>query len=107
MKGLDLNNLPADPKTSQKLIEKTFETNQLDKELGSLGKFFGKGDSVKLNIAGLLIIVLVIAGILYTCFILLCNTSSNPKAIGILDFWGIVTPLITLSLGFVFGKSQK
>ena len=107
MKDIDFNNLPNDPKTSQKFIDKTFEDNRHERELGKLGKYFGAGDSVKMNIAGLFIIVLLITGIVYTFSILFLNTSSNPKAISITDFWGIIAPLITLALGFIFGKSQK
>ncbi|MGV3460684.1 MAG: hypothetical protein ACO1N9_09555 [Flavobacterium sp.] len=107
MKGIDFNNLPQDQKTSQKLIDKSFEASVHERELGALGKFFGAGDTVKMNIAGLTIIVLTLTGIIYTFCILYNNNSNNPKAIGILEFWGIITPIITLALGFVFGKSQK
>lgn len=100
--------LPSDPKTSHKIIDKTFEANQAENELGVLGKFFGSGDTVKMNIAGLLIFVLLFAGICYSAIILLnSSVSNNSKAVSIVEFWGIITPLITLALGFIFGKHQK
>ena len=107
MKGLDLSNLPKDPETSQKIIERTFESNNIDKKLGKLGLFFGLGESVKMNIAGLTIIILLFSGISYTFGILFLDFSANKNVIGILEFWGIITPLITLVLGFIFGKSQN
>jgi hypothetical protein len=107
MKGVDFKNLPQDPKTSHKIIDKAFEASIHERELGSLGKLFGSGDTVKMNIAGLTIIMLLMTGIIYTLSILCIDTGNNNKAIGILDFWGIITPIITLALGFIFGKSQK
>ncbi|PZO30963.1 MAG: hypothetical protein DCF13_01910 [Flavobacteriaceae bacterium] len=103
---IDFNNLPADPKTSHKIIEKSFEAEVHERELGKLGKFFGSGDTVKMNIAGITILILLVIGVSYTVAALLCD-EKNSKAVGIIDFWGILTPIITLSLGFIFGKSQK
>jgi len=106
MKSIDFNNLPSDPKTSQKIIDKTFEQDKRDQELGMLGKFFGASDFVKINIAGLSILILVLSGIFYTVCILFATLTSNSKAIGIVEFWSIITPIITLSLGFIFGKTD-
>lgn len=105
MKGLDFSKLPADPKTSHKIIDKAFENNIMDKEIGFLGKFFGFGESVKLNIAGICILILLLIGIVYTFIYLFSNV--NDKAIGITEFWSIITPLMTLTLGYIFGKNEK
>lgn len=104
MKGIDFSKLPKDPETSHKIIDATIEENKLDKELGRLGKFFGSGESVRLNITGLLIIILILTGILYTITILCFNLSNNTYAISISNFWSIITPIITLALGYLFGK---
>lgn len=106
-KGIDLNGLSHDAETSQKLIDKSFEAENHERELGSLGKFFGSGETVKMNIAGLSIFILLLIGIAYTLIVLFCETKDNNKAISIIDFWGIITPIITLAMGFIFGKSQK
>lgn len=105
MKGLNISQLPTNPETSHKIIDHTFEESKMTRELGLLGHFFGSGNSIKLNIAGLFIFILVITGIIYTACVLFCE-STNPKAIGILEFWGIITPLITLALGYIFGKKE-
>ena len=106
MKSIDIASLPSDPKTSQKIIDKTFEQDKRNQELGLLGKFFGASDFVKINVAGLSILVLFLAGILYTGCILFVTLDTNSKAIGIVEFWAIITPIITLALGFMFGKSD-
>lgn len=104
MKGLNFSQLPENPETSHKIIDNTFEESKMNRELGILGQFFGSGDSIKLNIAGLFIFILVITGVTYTACILF--STENKKAIGILEFWGIITPLITLALGYIFGKKE-
>jgi hypothetical protein len=105
MKGLNLSQLPENPETSHKIIDNTFEESKMTRELGVLGQFFGSGNSIKLNIAGLFIFILLITGVSYTACILF-SQSTNPKAVGILEFWGIITPLITLALGYIFGKKE-
>lgn len=107
MKVFDFSNLPQDPETSSKIIDGTFEESKSERELGKLGLFFGSGNSVKMNIAGLLITVLVLTGIGYTLILLCSDLSKNKMVIGILDFWNIITPLITLALGYVFGKQDE
>lgn len=105
MKGLNLAELPKNLETSHKIIDNTFEESKMTRELGLLGQFFGSGNSIKLNIAGLFIFILLLTGIIYTACILFSD-SVNSKSIGILEFWGIITPLITLALGYVFGKKE-
>lgn len=107
MINTDFSNLSQDQATNHKIIDKTFESNNHERELGTLGKFFGSGDTVKMNISGLTILVLIITGICYTTAILCFDTTANSKAVGISDFWGIISPMITLALGFIFGKTQK
>jgi len=105
MRGLNFSQLPENPETSHKIIDNTFAESKMNRELGMLGQFFGSGNSIKLNIAGLFIFILVLTGITYTACILF-SKNNNPKAIGILEFWGIITPLITLALGYMFGKKE-
>ena len=107
MKGINFSQLPENPETSHKIIDNTFEDNKMDRELGMLGKFFGSGKSIKLNIAGLFIFILLLTGIVYTASVMLFKNTENKMLIGILEFWGIITPLITLALGYVFGKKEE
>jgi hypothetical protein len=107
MKGLNFSQLPKNPETSHKIIDNTFAESKMNRELGALGRFFGSGKSIKLNIAGLFIFLLVITGIIYTACIFFVSKIENTKAIGIIEFWGIITPLITLALGYIFGKKEE
>ena len=77
--------------------ELLLESKKMDLESGWLGKFFGSPTHSPVNIAGLLIILLVLTGIV-TSFVL---GSMSPK-----DYWTTMTPLITLALGYVFGKQS-
>lgn len=95
MKGIDFKNLPKDPTLSESILDKTLQDNKNLREIGFLGKFFGAGDGVKMNIAGLTILLLLAFGIFYTCF----KTD--------FEIWKIISPIITLSLGYIFGKSSN
>ena len=92
----------------KKIIDADLEKERLDQETkkserGWLGKLFGAGTHSPNNIAGLLIIILLLIAIGYTIFMLCyCPLDTHSQVI---DFWGINTPLITLALGYLFGKS--
>jgi len=105
-KPIDFNIVNNDPVTNQKLIEKSFEDSKLDKQLGFVGKFFGYGDGGKLNIAGFCIALLLLLGISYTFIALNCS-QNHPMGISVLQLWGIISPIITLALGYTFGKNSK
>lgn len=107
MKGLNFSELPENPETSRKIIDNTFKESKMSRELGILGQFFGSGKSLKLYIAGLVILILLTTGIIYTICVVFRSPSENKMIIGILEFWGIITPMITLSLGYIFGKKEE
>ena len=80
-----------DPDSTDLLLR----SKEMDLESGWLGKFFGAPTHSPLNIAGLLIILLVLTGIAVS-FIYGISDSIN--------YWSKILPLITLALGYVFGK---
>ena len=100
MKGIDLDKLQHDSKLTNKVIDKTFEDKKIEREIGLLGIIFGSGDTVKMNIAGSTILILVLFGIIIT----FCCLDDLDKVVKI---WGITVPIITLALGYIFGKSSK
>lgn len=69
---------------------------EMDLESGWLGKFFGRSPG---NIAGLLSVLLILSGIGVTVISLYRDASIST------DYWAIISPLITLVLGYNFGKN--
>lgn len=80
--------------------EKKFalETKKMDLEAGQLGRFFGTGRSVSLNVAGATVLLLILSGII---------VAFGTPSVFALDYWKITTPIITGALGFMFGKDFK
>lgn len=64
-------------------------------EAGVLGKFFGTGDNAAKNIAGTVILVLIVGGLVAYFW---------QKDGG--GLFQIVVPLVTLGLGYLFGEKM-
>jgi hypothetical protein len=74
-----------------------------DKELGWFGIFFGGKELISLNISGILIIFLIVTGL-----VLSVKIYSKPEDLdNIIKIWGIITPLVTLTLGYIFGSKNN
>ncbi|MBI3821504.1 MAG: hypothetical protein HY289_02365 [Planctomycetes bacterium] len=67
----------------------------MDLESGWLGRVFGSPKNAAVNIGGLVAILVVIAGVIMTFF---------PGGATATETWKIVTPIVTMVLGFLFGK---
>ena len=80
-------------KPSPELIQK----HQLDLDAGWLGKFFG-GGKAPTNIAGIISLLLVVAGVILP---FLTGTPMSAEA-----YWTKVGPVVTLALGYLFGKQR-
>jgi hypothetical protein len=67
-------------------------------EAGWLGKIFGSSTNAPTNIAGfvvgILTITIIVVGLLFV-----------PSKISVLEYLDKVLPLVTLALGYLFGKS--
>lgn len=74
----------------------TIEEMKLDLEAGFLGRFFGGKASAPSNIAGLTILALVVVSI--------CGTIFKFDGLAPSELWKITTPIITLILGYLFGR---
>jgi uncharacterized membrane protein HdeD (DUF308 family) len=90
---LNYNN---DPNVSAAIL---VESKKLDLESGWLGKFFGAPTHSPINIAGLLILSLIVSGIVITFL-------PYPTALSANEYWTKILPLITLALGYLFGKKS-
>ena len=98
-------NLPKDKELAKQLLD---NHNELEKEKiqqGVLGKIWGSSTSIPNNIAALLILLLLLSGLIYSCSAF--NISPEKISLPIKDFWLIITPLITLSIGYLFGDKSK
>jgi len=73
-------------------------SKEMDLEAGWLGRCFGTSKNAPLNIAGLVVALLVGSGVAVLFF-----QSAIPAA----EYWKITVPLITLVMGFIFGKGSK
>lgn len=76
------------------------ENELKDKEIGLIGKFFGTGDNSSKNIAVLLCLVLMIGGTVISCIAYFAD--KDTQFIGLV--WNKILPVVTLSLGYIFGK---
>jgi drug/metabolite transporter (DMT)-like permease len=90
---------------AKQIIDSQSQDNKQKIEQGWLGKFWGSASSIPHNIAALAILLLLLTGIAYTFFCF--QIPSNNIGISIKDFWSIITPIITLSIGYLFGEKQK
>lgn len=70
---------------------------RLDLEAGALGKFFGSGAGAPTNIAGFTVALLASAGIALMFF----DTKMPAQ-----EYWKIAAPIITLALGYLFGRKN-
>ena len=95
---------------NKKLIEADVEKERLNNEnrageRGYFGKFFGIAENSSNNIAGVLICSLLLIGTLYTAYMIIIDYAGTHSQV--LDFWEIIVPMITLSVGYLFGHATK
>ena len=101
---------PQSPDSIIKFIDADVEKQKIKKEAekeerGLLGRLWGSIEHSSNNIAGLFIILLFLVGLLYTIWMLCVDSCDNHKKI--LEFWAMLTPLMTLALGYIFGRGQS
>lgn len=87
-------NYNTDPEHASYLLR----AQEMKLEAGVLGGFFGSPQRAASSIAWIMIFILVCAGVL----ILFMTCTVQP-----LDYWKMVSPLITLALGYLFGRRDK
>jgi hypothetical protein len=88
-----------------KYLDNTNTLDRIKARRGLLGGIWGVSSNVPNNIAGFIAIVLTIAGIAFTAFKI--NSPIDEKSLSVKDFWSLITPLITLAIGYLFGDKKK
>lgn len=73
-------------------------TRELELEAGMLGKFLGSPQRAASSIAWVMIFLLICSGILTLFFSCAINAT---------EYWKIIAPLITLALGYLFGRKSE
>jgi len=84
--------------TDPKHAERYFSLEEKKLDAGIMGRFFGSTTWAAASIAWTTIFLLTISGI----SIIFITCSIQPA-----DYWKIISPIITLALGYLFGKSGK
>ena len=73
------------------------DIKKLKIESGYAGQLFGSRIIPSTNIAAIFILLLLVSGVAVLFF----NSLIPPK-----DYWSIISPLMTLALGYIFGKRE-
>lgn len=76
--------------------EHELKARQMELTAGLLGRLFGGPKNAPTNIAGFVVVLLLITGLglLFT----------YPGSMTASEYWKVATPIITLIVGYVFGK---
>ena len=69
-------------------------------KLGKIGQWFGTGDNASKNITAIICILLIIGGTAVSLYAYACK--DDREMVG--KIWGAIAPILTLSLGYLFGK---
>ena len=83
-----------------KKLDQQHEQETITKNLGLIGRTFGCAENASKNITATLCVLLLI-GVTIVSIIVYCNERDISKVMGL---WDSVLPIITLSLGYLFGK---
>lgn len=70
----------------------------MDLDAGLLGKCFGSKSTAPTNITGIFLMSILASGVAVLFF----NSSIQAG-----EYWKIIVPLMTLALGYLFGKGTK
>lgn len=70
-------------------------------ERGWIGHIWGASEHSSNNIAGLLIVSILVIGAAYTAYMICVDACCTHQEV--LDFWKLLTPLLTMALGYIFG----
>ena len=83
-----------DPATDRKLI---LQSKRMDLEAGWIGRIIGSAKNAPNNIAFLVVMLVLVAGVVVS-FVFPSDR---------VEFWKTILPIVTLTLGYVFGKSSN
>ena len=76
------------------------EKELLNTNLGGIGRLFGSAEHASKNITAAICILLILGVSIISCWV--CYTKQDIAVIK--SMWTNISPIITLSLGYLFGK---
>lgn len=79
------------------------ENELKNKEIGWLGKFFGTEENSARNMAITVIVLVVLGATIFSICVLFNPILDN---VFIKDVWGDIVPIVSLALGYIFGKNK-
>lgn len=80
--------------------DQSHEKELLDKNLGAIGRFFGSSEHASKNITATICLTLIIGVSIISCWVYY----TKDDIAFIKNMWTNISPIITLSLGYLFGK---
>lgn len=80
--------------------DQSHEKELLDKNLGAIGRFFGSSEHASKNITATICLTLIIGVSVISCWVYY----TKDDIAFIKNMWINISPIITLSLGYLFGK---
>lgn len=83
-----------------KKLDQEHELNTLSTNLGFIGRIFGNAENATKNITVVICLCLILGVSLISCIVYFCKEDIPFIA----KMWGGLFPIITLSLGYLFGK---
>lgn len=80
--------------------DQNHEKELLGKNLGTIGRFFGSSEHASKNITATICLTLIIGVTVISCWVYYTKEDID----FIKNMWTNISPIITLSLGYLFGK---
>lgn len=81
---------------SRSVTPTDLRSKEMDLESGVLGRVFGNHRTAPTNIAGAVLLLLLVPAVVLVFF-----QGSLPAG----EYWKVITPIVTLVLGYVLGQS--
>ncbi len=88
--------------STNKEFQRNHEKDMANQALGWFGRIFGAKENSSRNITGLICLSFVIGATLVSLLVYFCKED----LIFVKYMWGVTSPIITLSLGYLFGHKR-
>jgi len=101
MSDFNLNDLPQDTNLASKVIDGKIKNQQTIMERGFIGRIFGGSENISYNVTALSVVLCIL------CILFLIIKGSGTDSFSYKDSTSIVSNIITLFVGYLFGKTTN